>query len=48
MATLIENSITKNRMTGTKQPAHILLSTNEIEGAVKYSMGIPNSFRTDT
>ena len=43
MATPLEKSITK----GTEKLAQILLTTTEIEGSVKYLMGIANPFRTD-
>ena len=48
MATPLENSITRNQMTGTKKTVWILLPTTETGGAVKYSMGIANPFRTHT
>ena len=47
MATFLEKSIHRNRMMGTEQPAQISLTTTEIGGSVKYSMGITDPFRTD-
>ena len=38
-------SITRNLMTGTEQPAQVLLPT-EIGGSVQFSVGIVNQFRT--
>ena len=47
MVTLIGKSITRNWMTGTEQTDQISFPATEIEGAVKYPMGIANPFRTD-
>ena len=44
----LENSITRNWMTGTKQLIQILLPTREIGGTVKNLMGIVNPFLADT
>ena len=46
LATPFENSITRNHMTGSKQPVQISLPTTKIVGAVKHSIGIVNPFLT--
>ena len=47
MATPVGKFVAKNWMTGTEEQYQISLTTNEIRGSMKYSIGIANPFSTD-